>query len=399
MAFDDGGPAAEPRITAHPTQFTGRGGEYFRIWLVNLLLTIVTIGFYTPFARRRTAQYFWGHTVVAGSPLEFVAEKKKMVAGFLVLVALYLAFQVAAETGQNTTVAAFIIAAAALAPYFWGSAMRFRLNATRWRGIRLRFGASWGEVYRASWPVFALAAVWLVAGALVVWLLAGASGRQGWSRVPAATWLMAIPALLLTFLCMVRLEFNYKSLLVSRGLVGTQPGQWKPVYRDFLRVWLATLGMLLATLVIVGVAAAVLLVALFASIREGSGAQGVVLAFLGGLAMVVLLLLSSAPARAYREARMFQLVWSNVGVSRIARFKCRLDTRDFVVLRLRNLLLTLVTLGFWRPFALVSEYRMKAASVTLHVKGGLDQLAGQLTREQEGLGDAVADLAGLDLVG
>ena len=43
---------------------------------------------------------------------------------------------------------------------------------------------------------------------------------------------------------------------------------------------------------------------------------------------------------------------------------------------------------------------MKTESVTLHVKGGLDQLAGQLARQQQGgVSDAIADAVGLDLVG
>jgi uncharacterized membrane protein YjgN (DUF898 family) len=70
-----------------------------------------------------------------------------------------------------------------------------------------------------------------------------------------------------------------------------------------------------------------------------------------------------------------------------------------VMLRLKNMLLTLLTLGFYRPFAMISEYRMKTESVTLHVKGGLDQMAGELGRQQGALGDAVADAVGLDLVG
>jgi uncharacterized membrane protein YjgN (DUF898 family) len=83
----------------------------------------------------------------------------------------------------------------------------------------------------------------------------------------------------------------------------------------------------------------------------------------------------------------------------VARFKCKLRVWRYVGLRVVNVLLTLLTLGFYRPFAMVSEYRMKAESVTLHVKGGLDQLAGQLAREEQGLGDAIADAVGLDLVG
>jgi uncharacterized membrane protein YjgN (DUF898 family) len=31
----------------HRFEFSGRGGEYFRIWIVNLLLSIATLGIYS----------------------------------------------------------------------------------------------------------------------------------------------------------------------------------------------------------------------------------------------------------------------------------------------------------------------------------------------------------------
>ena len=151
---------ARPAIVAHPVEFTGSGREYFRVWIVNLLLSIVTLGLYTPWARRRTAQYFYSHTHVAGSPLEFVAETRRMVFGFLAFAGLYLAYQMALETGQQLAAGLLFFGFAVLAPFLWASAMRFRLGATRWRGIRLAFTASWKEVYIASWPVFAIAAIW-----------------------------------------------------------------------------------------------------------------------------------------------------------------------------------------------------------------------------------------------
>ena len=36
-----------------PLEFSASGSEYFRIWIVNLLLTIVTLGLYLPFAKAR----------------------------------------------------------------------------------------------------------------------------------------------------------------------------------------------------------------------------------------------------------------------------------------------------------------------------------------------------------
>ena len=54
-----------PEIEAHPVRFHGQEGQYFRIWIVNVLLGIVTLGLYTPWARRRTVQYFYQHTEMA----------------------------------------------------------------------------------------------------------------------------------------------------------------------------------------------------------------------------------------------------------------------------------------------------------------------------------------------
>ena len=414
-ALAQAAPLESAAIDAHPLEFSGRGGEYFRVWIVNVLLSIVTLGLYTPWARRRTVQYFYGHTLVADSPLEFTAPQRKMVTGFVLLVLLTLAYNIAVDTGQDTAVALLLLGGAVLAPYLWASAMRFRLGNTRWRGLRLRFAASWREVYSASWPVFAIALVWIGVVFGLRWVapelaqaLDGATpdGDERSSAMPAlppALWALLLLGVVLSLLCFIRLEYNYQSLLVLRTHLGAEAGRWKPVYMDFVKIWLATVGVFL--LCVLGMVALVTLaaggsVALLAGLGKNAGVWVFFLFLFGFFALFMLLLLASAPARAYREARMFLLQWNNIGVSQVARFRCTLSVRGFVWLRVRNLLLTLLTLGLYRPFARVSEYAMKLESVTLHVKGGVDQLAGQMLRHQEGgLGDALADAAGLDLIG
>jgi len=395
-------------IAAYRLRFSGSGGEYFRVWIVNLLLSIVTLGLYTPWARRRTARYFYDHTMIAGSPLEFTAPLRKMVVSFILFALLYVAYKIAAETGQDTVVSLFIIAAALLAPYIWGSAMRFRLASTRWRGLQLQFAARWKDVYVASWPIFLMAAIWVgitygldVMSADSAQAARTPSGRPGpaWPRVDAPMWGLIAIGLVLSVLCIIRVEFNYKSLLVLRAGIGKQHGRWKPVYSDFVRIWGATIVVFLvgvALILALAAGAAYTVQSMFSTAR---GQAMFVLIFFIAIAVVLGLILASAPARAYREARMFKLIWSNVGLSQIARFKCDLQHWAFVRLRIKNILLTLLTLGFYRPFARVSEYRMKADAVTLHVKGGLDQLVGELVRQQDALGDALADMAGLDIVG
>ncbi len=400
-------------IDAYRLRFSGTGGEYFRVWIVNILLTIVTLGLYTPWARRRTARYFYDHTEVAGSPLEFTAPLRKMVFGFLMFALLYVAFNIASETGQDTAVALFILAAALLAPFIWGSAMRFRLSSTRWRGLQLHFSASWREVYLASWPIFALAVVWIAIifglHALAPDLAAPPSSAQApgapafpvLPRINAAMGGLFALGLVLSVLCIIRIEYNYKSLLVRRGGLGQQAGRWKPVYSDFVRIWLTTVGVFIGGVVLVLLIAVGLVLGaqVLLTPAKGMGSLMFLLVFVGVLAIMLGLVIATAPARAYREARMFQLIWNNIGLSHVARFRSDLQPWAYVRLRLKNLLLTVVTLGFYRAFARVSEYRLKVDSVTLHVKGGMDQLVGQLAKQQGGLGDALADAAGLDLIG
>ena len=379
-------------IKAHALKFTGDGGVYFGVWLVNILLMVVTLGLFTPFARRRTAKYFYSHTLVAGTPLEFTAGLRRMVVGFLLFFALYLAYQLAANTGQNLAVALFTIGGLAAAPFLWRSAMRFRLSATRWRGIRGFFTATTGEVYRASWPLLGIAAGW----AVVVLSLS--------PSVPMAVRAVAgVAALMVTLLCVVRLEYNYSVLLFTRTEFGGQAGRWKPSYRDFVRIWLAAFGFFLAIVLAIALVFALVIGGSIWALASGIAPrdkQAVVLIAVVAMAGFFLMLLASGPARAYREARMFRLVWSNAGLGTVARFKCELGIWRYVGLRLKNMLLSMLTFGFYRPFAIASEYRMKTESVTLHVKGGLDQLVGRMVTQQPGgVGDALADAVGLDLVG
>ena len=47
-----------------PIEFTSSGSEYFRIWIVNLLLMFVTFGIYYPWAKVRRLRCFHANTQV-----------------------------------------------------------------------------------------------------------------------------------------------------------------------------------------------------------------------------------------------------------------------------------------------------------------------------------------------
>ena len=398
-------------ITPYPMRFEGSGKEYFRVWSVNVLLCIVTLSLYTPWARWRTAHYFYGHTFIAGSPLEFTGQKRRMVKGFLAFAALYFAYELASYTEQDTAVNLFMLCGALLTPFMWRSAIRFRVNNTRWRGLRLQFTATLGEVYRYSWPLYVVVAFW----AFVYWALMNPSDSlfalPHWTELlfknkwRVLGWLALF--LLLSALGLSHVDYNYRRLTVERTTFAGQPSRWKPRYRDFAKIWLYSL-------VIGAISLAVFIrfnVFVYQWMKEwesaagtgtGTGTDSLWMQALWMLPFWILpfmLVFSAIGTLSFRKAQMFHLVWNQIGIGQIARFRCNLRTRKYVGLCLMNLTLTIFTAGFYRPFARVSEYRMRLESVTLHLKGQPDQLAGELVLAQgSGVGDAIADALGMDLI-
>lgn len=55
----------------HQFEFHGRAGEFFRIWIVNVVLTMLTLGIYAAWAKVRTMRYFYGNTMLDGKPFDF----------------------------------------------------------------------------------------------------------------------------------------------------------------------------------------------------------------------------------------------------------------------------------------------------------------------------------------
>ena len=49
-------------IEEHNVRFSGQAGEYFKIWIVNIVLSIITLGIYSAWAKVRTKRYFYGNT-------------------------------------------------------------------------------------------------------------------------------------------------------------------------------------------------------------------------------------------------------------------------------------------------------------------------------------------------
>ena len=138
-------PSAAPAPQQQPLRFNGRGSEYFGIWIVNLLLTIITLGIYSSWAKVRRMQYFYRHTELAGSTFDFHGRPLRMFYGRLIALGMFLAYSYSVRLHSPVTV---LVLLALVMPWLLRNSLRFRLYNTSWRGTRFHFKGTLASAYR-----------------------------------------------------------------------------------------------------------------------------------------------------------------------------------------------------------------------------------------------------------
>jgi uncharacterized membrane protein YjgN (DUF898 family) len=159
--------------------FTGEWREFLPIALTNLLLTVVTLGFYRFWAKARERRYLWSRTRFIDDHLEWTGTGTEMFIGFLIVMAvlipigLFFQFGFTAMVFRGEEAAAILIAAAIYIGIFYligvgqFRALRYRLSRTWWHGIR---GGSEDGGWSYGWSYLWKTAVgWLAAGMMVPW--------------------------------------------------------------------------------------------------------------------------------------------------------------------------------------------------------------------------------------
>ena len=128
--------------------FKGTGAEYFRIWIVNIALTILTLGIYSAWAKVRTNRYIYANTYLNGSNFEYNADPIKILIGRVIVVGVYGAFVIFSEYLMMFEVAGFIaLVAVILMPWLMRQAVSFKLRNTSYRNIPFKYTGKTGDFY------------------------------------------------------------------------------------------------------------------------------------------------------------------------------------------------------------------------------------------------------------
>jgi len=127
-------------------QFTGKADEYFKIWIVNLCLSIVTLGIYSAWAKVRRKRYFYGSTLLDGSAFEYVGNPVAILKGRLIVVTAVVIYSLSKQIHYAIGLALFVAIVLAL-PWVIQRALQFNARNSTHRNIRFGFRGSKTQIF------------------------------------------------------------------------------------------------------------------------------------------------------------------------------------------------------------------------------------------------------------
>jgi uncharacterized membrane protein YjgN (DUF898 family) len=161
-------PAPGGTSGARRARFMGSGAALFGIHVVNVLLTLLTLGVYFFWAKVKVRAYLYSETEFEGDRFAYHGTGREMFVGFLKALVFFFIPITLLSMGPELAGAPLPVRyAASMLSYFLASffvpmamigARRYRLSRTSWRGIRFSLRAkSWDFVRLWSWNTFLVA--------------------------------------------------------------------------------------------------------------------------------------------------------------------------------------------------------------------------------------------------
>lgn len=344
--------------TRFPVEFHGTASEYFGIWIVNLLLSIVTIGIYSAWAKVRTNKYFYQNTEIGGRRFDYHATGGQILIGRIIIVLGFIAVQILALV--PIVLAVVMVAFLFLFPWLLVRSLRFNARVTSWSNVRFNFHGKTGGAFL----------VYLLYPFLVIFTL-----FLAWPFADRARRNFAI---------------SHHSLGKSRFTLDAGIGPFYAAFFAFLGIILIVLALSLAS-------AMPVIMALVSDIRllENdafllSNMLLIVQAYIGVIAAFVI---AGIVYTAIIRNILFGSTWIEGG----HRLRSTVSVPRYLWISLSNALAIILTLGLMLPWAKVRMARYLAQQTQVIVNGDLDDFIGDIIPEGGAFGDAYTDLEAIDV--
>ncbi|GGY79915.1 hypothetical protein GCM10011613_26130 [Cellvibrio zantedeschiae] len=337
----------------HQFLFSGVGFEYFKIWIVNILLSIVTIGIYSAWAKVRNKQYFYGNTHIADATFEYTAEPIKILKGRLIAFALYVAL---AFSGHISPILSLVVSILFLVflPWIIVNSLKFNARHTSYRNIPFRFHGTIGGALKVfiGWPILGILSLGILFPFVWKKQTQYITNNHSYSAEP--------------FVFDVHVKEYYKMLLILIG---------------------ATVVFAIVFAMVVG--GSVMAMVGMGGDFDPAAVLTVIPIILGYLAFYFAL-------GAYVVVAMANIHWNNTKLQN-HQFESDWAVLSYLGLIVTNTLGILLTLGLFIPFAKVRAAAYKANHTALVVAGDLDGFIANKLEESNSLAEGVHDLFDIDI--
>ncbi|PCI71898.1 MAG: thymidylate kinase [Gammaproteobacteria bacterium] len=309
-------------------EFKGNGMEYFKIWIVNVLLTIITLGIYSAWAKVRSNRYFYSNLYLDDSNFRYLAEPMTILKGRLIAVAALIVYSVVTAIAPMIGIVLLIALFFAI-PYFINQSIAFNNRMSAYKNIQFRFSASYGEAFMVMY-------VWPIIGILTLGIL--------------------YPMALL----------KMHQYVVKNSAYGTTKFEYSATYKDYGMIFLMMIGIIIAAAIIIGI---------ISTLIPALAPLSLILIAVMYIGIIL-----------YSIVAITNLFYHNLGLVE-HRFKSTLTIMDLGKVMLINLFFIIITLGLYLPAAKVRMTKYMCSCLVMDAEGSLDDFAAAEKENVSALGE------------
>lgn len=381
-------------------KFEGSGKEYFKIWIVNVLLTIVTLGFYYPWAKVRNRRYFYANSTFNDRNFEYHATGKQLFIGFLVAMALFITYVVIQQVspiGNLILIGALFIAI----PWLIWRSMMFNMRMTSFSNVRFAFVGKLSESYMNFFVYPALLMIGYVLLALGVEAMIPILGVGLTSFISFIVFLIFI-VFAVSFIKKKNTEYMINVSRYGQGIFQTNVKT-----KEFMTIMVKTVGVAILTMLITALIIGALVYAsvgleTLISMKEAANDPQMMEAKMAAIMPVVGLaylgmILAAMFIMAYSMTRQRTYVYGNTTLDNEITFGSTLKAKQLAWVMITNFLAIIATLGLAMPWAKVRVARVMLENTQVHANTGFDQYMTQKQNESSSLGEQIGDAFDVDV--
>ncbi|HHH55043.1 MAG TPA: DUF898 domain-containing protein [Bacteroidetes bacterium] len=382
-------------------RFTGSGSEYFKIWIVNILLTIITLGIYYPWAKVRNKRYFYANSNLSDRNFEYHATGKQLFIGFLIAVGIFIVFQILSQISPIMGGVLFLLLFIAIPWIIWRSLM-FNMRVSSFSNVHFAFKGGLKQAYINFfvYPFLLMVAFYApFIGSILVTKFILADESYEW--LGSIFLVISIIFIGVVFYLYALIKKKNTEYTINGSRYGQGIFQTDVETKKFLMINLKTLGIALVGFIGFGI-----LMAMFGggmemiltfdpeTLEQGQVPEG----FVGMIAMLYLfMIIAMILIMSYSITRQRTYVYENTKLDEKIAFASTLRARDFAWVMLSNMLLIIVSLGFAMPWAKVRLARLMLENTLVDTSTGFDEYITQKQNEESSLGEQIGDAFDVDV--